>query len=106
MADSNPRNFANLPKEELKEIASKGGKAAHEDQSQAEELGDRNPDGTFVKGTDLPKELGAIGGHVAHEHQIEKDGRNPDGTFKEGSKLAQELGAKGGHVAHENTEKK
>ena len=58
MADSNPRNFANLPKEELKEIASKGGRAAHENET--EELGDRNPDGTFVKGTDLPKELGAI----------------------------------------------
>lgn len=35
---------------------------------------DRNPDGTFTKGSDLAKELGAKGGHIAHEHQIEKDG--------------------------------
>jgi general stress protein YciG len=29
MADSNPANFANLPKDELKEIAAKGGHASH-----------------------------------------------------------------------------
>jgi len=35
---------------------------------------DRNPDGTFTKGSELAKELGSKGGHVAHEHAIEKDG--------------------------------
>ena len=30
MADTNPANFANLPKERVQEIASMGGKAAHE----------------------------------------------------------------------------
>lgn len=34
----------------------------------------RNPDGTFTKGSELAKELGSIGGHVAHEQQLEKDG--------------------------------
>jgi general stress protein YciG len=29
MADSNPANFANLPKDQLKEIAAKGGHASH-----------------------------------------------------------------------------
>lgn len=29
MADSNPANFANLPKDELREIAAKGGHASH-----------------------------------------------------------------------------
>jgi len=29
MASSNPANFANLPKDELKEIAAKGGHASH-----------------------------------------------------------------------------
>ena len=29
MADKNPANFANLPKDELKEIAAKGGHASH-----------------------------------------------------------------------------
>lgn len=33
---------------------------------------DRNPDGTFTKGSELAKELGSKGGHVAHEHQVEK----------------------------------
>lgn len=33
MADSNPANFANLPKDELKEIAAKGGHASHGDQT-------------------------------------------------------------------------
>ena len=68
---------------------------------------DRNPDGTFTKGSELAKELGSKGGHVAHEHQVEKqqteeEGRNPDGTFKAGSKLAHDLGEKGGHASHQN----
>jgi len=29
MASSNPANFANLPKDKLKEIAAKGGHASH-----------------------------------------------------------------------------
>jgi hypothetical protein len=29
MASSNPSNFANLPKDELREIAAKGGHASH-----------------------------------------------------------------------------
>ncbi|KAF2444428.1 hypothetical protein P171DRAFT_414451 [Karstenula rhodostoma CBS 690.94] len=101
MADSNPANFANLPKDELREIAAKGGHASHGSNDKAEDHPDRNPDGTFTKGSELAKELGAKGGHVAHEHAVEKEGRNPDGTFKAGSKLAQELGEKGGHAAHE-----
>ncbi|KAF2007937.1 hypothetical protein P154DRAFT_392275, partial [Amniculicola lignicola CBS 123094] len=103
MADTNPANFANLPKDQLREIAAKGGHASHgatKTEPENEPHPDRNPDGTFTKGSELAKELGSIGGHVAHEHQIEKDGRNPDGTFKEGSALARELGAQGGHTAH------
>ncbi|KAJ4290866.1 hypothetical protein N0V90_010062 [Kalmusia sp. IMI 367209] len=88
MADSNPANFANLPKDELREIASKGGHASHgSSNGKAEDHPDRNPDGTFTKGSELAKELGAKGGHVAHEHAVEKDG---------------ELGEKGGHAAHQN----
>lgn len=92
MADSNPHNFANLPKDELREIAAKGGQASHGPSHKAAEVHhilfpyssstdsfvqthpDRNPDGTFTKGSELAKELGSVGGHVAHEHQIEKDG--------------------------------
>ncbi|KAL5420133.1 hypothetical protein PMIN04_006610 [Paraphaeosphaeria minitans] len=36
MADSNPANFANLPKDELREIAAKGGHASHGSNAQAE----------------------------------------------------------------------
>jgi hypothetical protein len=36
MADSNPANFANLPKDELREIAAKGGHASHGSDNKAE----------------------------------------------------------------------
>ena len=103
MASSNPANFANLPKDELREIAAKGGHAshgAHSGESTDSGHADRNPDGTFTKGSELAKERG----HVAHENQVkatEEDGRNPDGTFKAGSRLAHDLGAQGGHAAHQ-----
>ncbi|KAH8727188.1 hypothetical protein GQ44DRAFT_704644 [Phaeosphaeriaceae sp. PMI808] len=108
MASSNPANFANLPKDELREIAAKGGHASHggTDSGEPTKSGhaDRNPDGTFTKGSELAKELGAKGGHVAHENQVhatEDNGRNPDGTFKAGSKLAHDLGVQGGHASHQ-----
>lgn len=66
MASSNPANFANLPKDELKEIAAKGGHASHGASTTSSDHPDRNPDGTFTKGSELAKELGAQGGHAAH----------------------------------------
>lgn len=72
MASSNPANFANLPKDELKDIAAKGGHASHgaphstTTTSSGSDHPGRNPDGTFTKGSDLAKELGAQGGHAAH----------------------------------------
>jgi general stress protein YciG len=69
MASTNPANFANLPKDELKEIAAKGGHASHG--AESSHPPGRNPDGTFVKGSEVAKELGALGGHVAHEHQTQ-----------------------------------
>jgi general stress protein YciG len=111
MASSNPSNFANLPKDELREIAAKGGHASH---SGAAHTGDstnndhagRNPDGTFTKGSSVASELGAQGGHASHGGGSNgsdiQAGRNPDGTFTKGSDLAKELGAQGGHAAHEH----
>jgi hypothetical protein len=81
---------------------------------------DRNPDGTFTKGSELAKELGTQGGHAAHHESGAEDGgvssialarrfemegltweqRNADGTFKAGSKLAHDLGVQGGHASH------
>lgn len=73
MASTNPANFANLPKDELREIAAKGGHASHgsaqHDESSttsSNNHADRNPDGTFTKGSELAKELGAQGGHASH----------------------------------------
>jgi general stress protein YciG len=68
MSSTNPSNFANLPKDELREIAAKGGHASHGGHSTESTGGhaDRNPDGTFTKGSELAKELGAQGGHAAH----------------------------------------
>jgi hypothetical protein len=34
---------------------------------------DRNPDGTFTKGSELAKELGAQGGHAAHHESTSGD---------------------------------
>ena len=121
MASSNPANFANLPKDELKEIAAKGGHASHGAAEPSHPPG-RNPDGTFTQGSEVAKELGAKGGHIAHEHQVAQatedsdvshsrmkslehgltlSKRNPNGTFKKGSELAHDLGVKGGHAAHQ-----
>ncbi|MCJ1390526.1 hypothetical protein MMC18_003386 [Xylographa bjoerkii] len=70
MADNtNPGNFANRPKEEVKEIASKGGKSS-----------------------------GTAGGSSGSSDTtpVTKEGRNADGTFAKGSAAAKEAGAKGG----------
>lgn len=106
---SNPANFANLPKDELRKIAAKGGHtshgAHHEDSNSSHAT--RNPDGTFTKGSELAKELGAQGGHASHganHSSSSHPDRNPDGTFTKGSELARELGAQGGHAAHEHAE--
>ncbi|MCJ1289436.1 hypothetical protein MMC34_000968 [Xylographa carneopallida] len=70
MADSsNPGNFANRPKEEVKEIASKGGQASG------------TPGGSSGSSDPTP---------------VTNEGRNPDGTFAKGSAAAKEAGAKGG----------
>jgi general stress protein YciG len=65
MADSNPANFANLPKERVKEIAAMGGKASH-----GKDTNDSNDD--------------------AHAQNLAAEGRNPDGSFKPGSEAAKE----------------
>ncbi|KAF2758107.1 hypothetical protein EJ05DRAFT_476367 [Pseudovirgaria hyperparasitica] len=103
MADSNPANFANRPTEEVRAIASKGGKAAHE-KAVERETG-RRTDGTFVPGSDAAKEAGRKGGVIAQEHaheQAHDSGRREDGTFKPGSEAAKEAGRKGGIIAQEH----
>ncbi|KAK3621190.1 hypothetical protein LTR22_025294 [Elasticomyces elasticus] len=79
--NTNPGNFANRPTEEVKAIASMGGKASHsghtktEDEACAISLREdsaappgRNPDGTFTKGSEAAKAAGHVGGMHSHDH--------------------------------------
>ncbi|MCJ1472721.1 hypothetical protein MMC13_001370 [Lambiella insularis] len=76
MASTNPGNFANRPTEEVKEIASKGGKAS----------------GGSSGGTDQTS--GSTSSSAPSD--VTSEGRNADGTFAKGSAAAKEAGAKGG----------
>ncbi|KAK5172706.1 uncharacterized protein LTR77_002826 [Saxophila tyrrhenica] len=109
MADSNPSNFANLPKETVKEIASMGGKASHgmngtngSDHAADKSHEGRNPDSTFTKGSDAASAAGHLGGlHAAGKEESGKEGngRREDGTFLPGSEAAAKAGHKGGVAA-------
>ncbi|TKA64785.1 hypothetical protein B0A55_08972 [Friedmanniomyces simplex] len=73
--NTNPGNFANRDPEEVKAIASMGGKASHgghtEKTSEREESAaapGRNPDGTFAKGSEAAKAAGHVGGMHSHDH--------------------------------------
>ncbi|KAK3720577.1 hypothetical protein LTR37_003626 [Vermiconidia calcicola] len=113
MADNNPSNFANLPKERVQEIASMGGKTSHgsngkedtSDTNGSTEAG-RNPDGTFTKGSEAAKAAGQKGGAHSHDNDSNKEndthgkkaddakesnGRREDGTFKPGSEAAKDV---------------
>ncbi|KAM0253076.1 hypothetical protein ACHAQJ_007452 [Trichoderma viride] len=70
MADNtNPGNFANRPKDEVQEIASKGGQASG---------------GSFEPGSEKASEAGKKGGQAS------------SGSFEPGSEKASEAGRKGG----------
>ncbi|KAK5716478.1 hypothetical protein LTR15_009369 [Elasticomyces elasticus] len=114
--NTNPGNFANRPTEEVKAIASMGGKASHGGHTKTEDEAappGRNPDGTFTKGSEAAKAAGHVGGMHSHDHdhdgmakeekvselEVQDDdhtGRRADGTFTKGSEAAKEAGHKGG----------
>ncbi|RYP77936.1 hypothetical protein DL770_006976 [Monosporascus sp. CRB-9-2] len=74
MADhgnNNPGNFANRPKEEVRAIASKGGKASHSD-------------GFASTDPDKQREIASKGGQAS------------SGSFEPGSEKAPKAGRKGG----------
>lgn len=84
MASTNPANFANLPKDTLHDIAAKGGHASHggpHSSNNTTDHADRNPDGTFAKGSDLARELGAQGGHASHGSHGTEGGAEGVSTF-------------------------
>ncbi|KIW83639.1 conidiation-specific protein 10 [Fonsecaea pedrosoi CBS 271.37] len=69
--NTNPGNFANRPKEEVQEIASKGGQASHS--------------GGFASmDPDKQREIASQGGQAS------------SGSFEKGSERAAEAGRKGG----------
>ncbi|KAH0831552.1 Conidiation-specific protein [Fonsecaea pedrosoi] len=69
--NTNPGNFANRPKEEVQEIASKGGQASHS--------------GGFASmDPDKQREIASQGGQAS------------SGSFEKGSERATEAGRKGG----------
>jgi general stress protein YciG len=74
MADSNPGNFANRPKEEVREIASKGGKASR-----------------------------STGSAQTDDDDHDQAGRTSTGQFKPGSEEAKEAGRKGGQARQSQT---
>lgn len=72
--NTNPGNFANRPKEEVREIASKGGKASHsggfasmdpEKQREIASKGGKASSGSFEKGSERAREAGRKGGSVS-----------------------------------------
>ncbi|KAK5114702.1 hypothetical protein LTR62_002276 [Meristemomyces frigidus] len=70
--NTNPGNFANRSTEEVKEVASMGGRASHrghEDTSgQHSDTAGRNANGSFTKGSEAAKEAGHKGGMHSHDH--------------------------------------
>ncbi|KAK3939034.1 conidiation-specific protein 10 [Diplogelasinospora grovesii] len=71
MASNNPGNFANRPKEEVLEIASKGGQASHnsgfasmdpEKQHEIASKGGQASSGKFEPGSERAREAGRKGG--------------------------------------------
>ncbi|CAN9197380.1 unnamed protein product [Alternaria alternata] len=73
--NTNPGNFANRPKEEIREIAAKGGHAS-------------GGGGTTTSSASTSDN--------SNTGDVSNEGRNPDGTFAKGSEAAKEAGAKGG----------
>ncbi|PQE30581.1 Conidiation-specific 10 protein [Rutstroemia sp. NJR-2017a WRK4] len=72
--NTNPGNFANRPKEEVQEIASKGGQASHS--------------GGFASmDPDKQREIASKGGQAS------------SGSFEPGSERAREAGRKGGQAS-------
>ncbi|EEY19414.1 conidiation-specific protein [Verticillium alfalfae VaMs.102] len=79
MADNgNPGNFANRPKEEVQEIASKGGQASHQGSQTSHKGGFASMD------ADKQREIASEGGKAS------------SGSFEKGSEKAKEAGRKGG----------
>ncbi|KAF8425889.1 putative conidiation-specific expression protein [Tirmania nivea] len=123
--NTNPGNFANRPKKEIREIASKGGHASrkgssHTGDTQHETLRERrasnthyntNPGNFANRPKEEVREVASKGGRASHsggfasmdpDKQREiasKGGKASSGSFEKGSVRAREAGRKGGSVS-------
>ncbi|ORE09512.1 conidiation-specific protein con-10 [Rhizopus microsporus var. microsporus] len=86
--NNNPTNFANRPKEEVQEIASKGGHASHtggfasmdpEKQHDIASKGGKASSGSFTQGSERAKEAGRKGGRRSHRTNTEQDVEDYEG---------------------------
>ncbi|KAI0970654.1 conidiation-specific protein 10 [Xylaria arbuscula] len=82
--NSNPGNFANRPKEEVQEIASKGGQASHQSGFASVDPDKSHQGGFASMDPDKQREIASKGGQAS------------SGSFEPGSEKAREAGRKGG----------
>ena len=89
--NTNPGNFANRPKEEVSEIAKKGGESSHQGgfasmdpDKQVTSLMQTSTFAASVTDCSLQKEIASMGGKAS------------SGSFEKGSEAAKEAGKKGG----------
>lgn len=93
MADNNPGNFANRPKEEVQAIASKGGQASH-----SGGFASMDPDKQVIT-SNLPLISTSHFANVCFQREIaSQGGKASSGSFEPGSEKAKEAGRKGGSV--------
>ncbi|KAK4125840.1 hypothetical protein N657DRAFT_280501 [Parathielavia appendiculata] len=90
--NTNPGNFANRPKDEVREIASKGGQASHSggfasmDPDKQASFFPFSPANQRSLLTSYQREIASKGGHAS------------SGSFEPGSERAREAGRKGGRA--------
>ncbi|EMR71547.1 hypothetical protein MGN70_004617 [Eutypa lata] len=107
-AHNNPANFANRPKEEVREIAAMGGHASHGGKPQPPPAGGGNPGNFANRPKEEVQEIASKGGQASHsggfasmdpdkQREIASHGgQASSGSFEEGSEKAREAGRKGG----------
>ncbi|KAI1184745.1 hypothetical protein F5B17DRAFT_68397 [Nemania serpens] len=124
-SNDNPGNFANRSKEEVREIAAKGGRSSGGNQQTSDDsydnsssnkssntssgnTGNDNPGNFANRPKDEVREIAAKGGHASHSGgfaSMDPDkqreiasmgGKASSGSFEPGSEKAREAGRKGG----------
>ncbi|KAF2838874.1 conidiation-specific protein con-10 [Patellaria atrata CBS 101060] len=80
--NENPGNFANRPKDEVREIARKGGQSSHsggfasmdpDKQREIASMGGKASSGSFEPGSEKAKEAGRKGGSVTKADTMDDD---------------------------------